>query len=135
MTASVLMLLKQRASLTCFRACFLPGRAKDLSAPRYQRLALYIHLFLPFYVRFGLCQLAQRASINCEVVINTSICMMGMAVGRGRRGMQVCAVQGVRTGWREVQEWQIRAILSSVQHRKWSNVTRTDEMQQEEGSR
>ena len=24
-----------RASLTCFRACFLPGRAKDLSAPRY----------------------------------------------------------------------------------------------------
>ena len=24
-----------RASLTCFRACFLPGRAKDLSAPLY----------------------------------------------------------------------------------------------------
>ena len=34
MTARVLM-LKSRASLTCFRACFLPGRAKDLSAPRY----------------------------------------------------------------------------------------------------
>ena len=30
------MLLKSRASLTCFRACFVPGRAKDLSAPRYQ---------------------------------------------------------------------------------------------------
>jgi len=30
------MLLKSRASLTCFRACFLPGRAKDLSAPRYK---------------------------------------------------------------------------------------------------
>jgi len=29
------MLLKSRAFLTCFRACFLPGRAKDLSAPRY----------------------------------------------------------------------------------------------------
>jgi len=28
------MLLKSRASLTCFRACFLPGRATDLSAPR-----------------------------------------------------------------------------------------------------
>jgi len=28
------MLLKSRASLICFRACFLPGRAKDLSAPR-----------------------------------------------------------------------------------------------------
>ena len=29
------MLLKLRTSLTCFRACFLPGQAKDLSAPRY----------------------------------------------------------------------------------------------------
>jgi len=35
MTARVSMLLKLRASLTLFRACFLPGRAKDLSAPRY----------------------------------------------------------------------------------------------------
>jgi len=33
MTARVSMLLKSRESLTCFRACFLPGRAKDLSAP------------------------------------------------------------------------------------------------------
>jgi len=33
MTTRVSMLLKSRASLTCFRACFLPGRAKDLSAP------------------------------------------------------------------------------------------------------
>jgi len=28
-------LLKSRASLTYFRASFLPGLAKDLSAPRY----------------------------------------------------------------------------------------------------
>jgi len=35
MTARVSMLLKSRGSLTCFRASFLPGRAKDLSAPRY----------------------------------------------------------------------------------------------------
>ena len=35
LTARVSMLLKSRASLTCFRACFLPGRAKELSAPRY----------------------------------------------------------------------------------------------------
>jgi len=34
MTARVSMLLKSLASLTCFRACFLPGRAKDLSAGR-----------------------------------------------------------------------------------------------------
>ena len=37
MTARVSMLLKSRASLTCFRACLLPGRAKDVSAPRYFR--------------------------------------------------------------------------------------------------
>ena len=36
MTARVSMLLKSRASLTCFRSCFLPGRAKDLSAPGVQ---------------------------------------------------------------------------------------------------
>ena len=36
MTTRVPILLKSRASLTCFRACFLPGRAKDLSALRYR---------------------------------------------------------------------------------------------------
>jgi len=35
MTARVSIYLKSRASLTSIRACFLPGRAKDLSAPRY----------------------------------------------------------------------------------------------------
>jgi len=34
MTARVSM-LKSRASLTYFRGCFLPGRAKDLSVPQY----------------------------------------------------------------------------------------------------
>jgi len=34
MTVRVSMLLKSRASLICFQACFLPGQAKDLSAPR-----------------------------------------------------------------------------------------------------
>ena len=33
--ALVSMLSKSRASLTCFRACLLPGRAKDLSATWY----------------------------------------------------------------------------------------------------
>ena len=33
MTARVSMLLKSCALLTCFWACFLPGRAKDVSAP------------------------------------------------------------------------------------------------------
>jgi len=51
MTARVSMLLKSRASLTCFRACFLPGRGKDLSAPRYFPLKQYhnfaIHAYIP----------------------------------------------------------------------------------------
>jgi len=38
MAARVSMLLKSRTSLTCFRACLLPGRAKDLSAPRTKTL-------------------------------------------------------------------------------------------------
>jgi len=42
MTARVSMLLKSRASLTCFRACFFPDRAKDLSAPRYYDYTLMI---------------------------------------------------------------------------------------------
>ena len=37
MIARVSMLLKSRASLKCFRACFLPGRPKDLSARRYKQ--------------------------------------------------------------------------------------------------
>ena len=35
MTARISILLKSRASLTCFRGYFLPGRTKDFSAPRY----------------------------------------------------------------------------------------------------
>ena len=38
MAARVSIFLKSRASPTCFRACFLPGRATDLSAPRYYRM-------------------------------------------------------------------------------------------------
>ena len=45
MTARFSMLLKSRASLTCFRACFLPGRAKDLSAPRYNNMELARNIF------------------------------------------------------------------------------------------
>jgi len=37
MAARVSILLKSRASLTCFRACLLPGRAEDLPTPRVCR--------------------------------------------------------------------------------------------------
>ena len=38
MTVRVSILLKSRSSLIYFRACFLPGGAKDLTAPRYNVL-------------------------------------------------------------------------------------------------
>jgi len=41
MKAGVSMLLQSRASLTCFRACFLPGQAKDLPAPRDNSLSAF----------------------------------------------------------------------------------------------
>ena len=45
MTVSGSMLLKSRASLTCFRACFLPGRAKDFSAPRHtSEVYIYVNI-------------------------------------------------------------------------------------------
>jgi len=45
MTACVSMLLTSHASLKCFRARFLPGRAKDLSAPLVQSTRLYTSNF------------------------------------------------------------------------------------------
>jgi len=45
MTARVSMALKSRASLTCFRAYFLPGRDKDLSVPRYSSNGSHSSLF------------------------------------------------------------------------------------------
>jgi len=51
MTDRVSMLLKSRASLTCFRTCFLPGRAKDLSAPRIwtaMQYSILLFLGIPF---------------------------------------------------------------------------------------
>jgi len=43
--SSVSMLLNSRASLICFRACFLPCRDKDFSAPRYYG-AVYSYCYL-----------------------------------------------------------------------------------------
>jgi len=50
------MLLKSRASLTCFRACFLPGRAKDVSAPRY--LSMLVK-FIFIYTKASTCYTEQ----------------------------------------------------------------------------
>ena len=48
MTARVSKLLKSRASLTCFQACFLPGLANNFSTLRY------IWCKLPCYNKFKL---------------------------------------------------------------------------------
>jgi len=52
-TARVSMLLKSRASLTCFQACFLPGRAKDLSAPRYVSYILNVVICCDFRSKYS----------------------------------------------------------------------------------
>ena len=39
-TARVWMLLRSCASLTCFRDRFLPGRAKNLPAPRHYKTSV-----------------------------------------------------------------------------------------------
>jgi len=54
MTARVSMLLKSRSSLACFRACFLPGRAKNLLAP----------LCYAFELQF--CNLCRPGAIICS---------------------------------------------------------------------
>jgi len=64
MTARVSLLLKTHASLTCFRAYFLPGRARDLSAPRYK-----FGLSSPF----SLCLLLQEVSTGVELRQSTSV--------------------------------------------------------------
>jgi len=46
MTTRISILLKTRTSLTYFRASSLPGRAKDLSAPRYIGLRVKYPIFL-----------------------------------------------------------------------------------------
>ena len=55
MTTRISVLLKSRASLTCFRACFLPGRAKDLSAP-------------------GICILHERRHVVMHKHSSTQLC-------------------------------------------------------------
>ena len=69
MTACVSMLLKSRESLTCFRACFLPGRAKDLSAPRvYLRGHHKSNIDLPAAVFNDLAELRKRAKCGFDLI-------------------------------------------------------------------
>jgi len=60
MAACISILLKSRASLTCFRACFLSGRAKDLLAPRY----IYIYYILVWSLSSETLQLYMYALLS-----------------------------------------------------------------------
>ena len=73
MTARFSMLLKSRASMTCFRACFLPGRAKDLSAPGILYMQLYMLCFPCVYASslagWRMCSIQYRSNsqIHCKI--------------------------------------------------------------------
>jgi len=80
MTARFSILLKSRASLTCFRACFAPGRAKDLSAPLvFLRSQLIFAKFLLafFYIlqRFHMemCLFFLLCVSTCDFPINLDV--------------------------------------------------------------
>ena len=60
MTSRISMLLKPRASLTCFRACFLPGQVKDLSAPRVMTELAQANIRLPLTTE---CRVRIQASL------------------------------------------------------------------------
>ena len=73
MTVRISMLLKSRASRTCFRACFLPGRAKDLSAPRvYLRGHHKSNVGLPAAVFSDLAELRKRTKCGFDLIRNTA---------------------------------------------------------------
>ena len=61
MTARVSMLLNSRASLKCFRACLLPGRAKDFSALQYEVPVTVGSVYIPH---------ASQNRVGAEVVFN-----------------------------------------------------------------
>ena len=72
MTARVSMLLKSRASLTCFRACFLPGHAKNLPAPRYMQIGF--HFCVPkFYL---ICQAENNQPSFCPHIACRTSCFL-----------------------------------------------------------
>ena len=66
------MLLKSRASQTCFRACFLPGRAKDLSAPRYNVTNIQLGVLHSLKLRSS--EIAVGGSKTLAVAYQTTVC-------------------------------------------------------------
>ena len=70
MTARVSMLLKSRASLTCFRACFLPDRDKELSAPPY----------ITSQTTHWLDQIWSIAAGVCTIIIGRTVARHFMAI-------------------------------------------------------
>jgi len=104
------MLLKSRTSLTCFRACFLPGRAKDLSAPRYEK-----NLLRPVFI-----QVSIQAVLLPDSCYHTNVPTFDIHSSAGKRTVGTCGV-AVRH-----DRWQYDMIGGSM---TWSVVVRHDRWQ------
>jgi len=79
MTARVSLLLKSRASVICFRACFRPGRAEDLSAPRYNHGLLQSTLLVAPYScanSIQLCKLHALLPTPCTCANSMHLCQL-----------------------------------------------------------
>ena len=91
MTARVSMLLKSGASLTCVRACFIPGRAKDLSAPRYLNLYLQrVHLLKTAHLQRTLLKQQMTATHKISIRVTrgkNSICVIERGEGEEQMKM------------------------------------------------
>ena len=92
MTAHVSMLLKSRASLTCFGACFLPGRAKDLPATRCVHLVRTQGLGIGIRSATDSFVLTHRTSVQATVHIGTNkVCHI----------VRVCSKRFAVRNWRQ----------------------------------
>ena len=71
MAACISLLLKPRASLTRFRDCFLPGRAKDLPAPRQ------VSVYLNSFVKLQIFNFGHLSSRHFYIYVRTDVSFRG----------------------------------------------------------
>ena len=100
MTARVSM-LKSRASSTCFRACYFPGRAKAYQDPGYNHIPL--HFRTSIHVQWPLGRPRRRWVDNVRMDQQEVGCgyrdWIGLAQDRDRWRTIVSAVMNLRVPW------------------------------------
>ena len=120
MTAHVSM-LKSRASLTFFRACILPGRAKDFSAPRFVYSTAYFIIDWLTYshswtTRFGWSNHHQvNQNLSFFVVCNscnlaTTKCAINGTLLHNFQFSARLRTQAVKVANRSVIEWDTEIV-------------------------